>query len=259
MTQPDKQLISLPGSPWSERASFAIYVAGLSEEVKIVPYVDFVDELYLRYISGRWNFSQNVTVPVLRLADGSTINDSLDIAKWAAMKSNGKLKIPDNDRLQHVVRVTESILSASRFRGFNRVRESGVFDAQDLPSPLRLLPDSFNRSIVRLLFGSLLRKHSDPTWTMESALAQMRSGLKELESILKESGGEYFEKDEFSLADVIASSAMGFVAPLPNGHSRTGPNFGKCWVEPEVAEEFKDLVAWRDALYVARRGPLTLP
>ena len=49
------RLISLPVSPWSERAKFALKVAGLMEQIEVIDYTPLMDEWYLRYILGVWN------------------------------------------------------------------------------------------------------------------------------------------------------------------------------------------------------------
>jgi len=73
--------------------------------------------------------------------------------------------------------------------------------------------------------------------------------------MLKDAGGRYFVGNEFSLADIIASSALSFFSPLPKGFAGLQKKEIPWYTDAELATEFKDLVTWRDALYAERRGP----
>lgn len=191
---------------------------------------------------------------MLVLPDGACIKDSIDIAKWAAKQSNGALVAPDDELLNSVNELTESILANGRFRSLHRCVEEGAFDAETLPAPFRMLPDAVNRFNVRLVCKYLLSKYTKPGQTYESSLEDMRTALRELKQILDQAGGKFFDGKQFTIADIIAAGCMSFGTPLPFGRSRLGPNMGKCWTEPELLEEFKDLIAWRDALYIEKRG-----
>ena len=64
-------------------------------------------------------------------------------------------------------------------------------------------------------------------------------------------GGDHLYRDRLTFADMTLAAAMQFVAPLPPPAVRLGARYRACWADPEVADGFEDLVAWRDAL-VAR-------
>ena len=49
------RMVTLQVSPWSERARFALKVAGLLDHVSIVDYTPMVDEPWLRYLLGVWS------------------------------------------------------------------------------------------------------------------------------------------------------------------------------------------------------------
>ena len=187
------------------------------------------------------------------MEDGSTIEGSIEIAKWAAAQSNGRLVIPEEAVLTRVCELTESVLEPGRYRACTRGTEAGAVDLESIPPPLRVLPLSVNAQSAQLVFWYLRSMYAKNGWTMENTLEQMRHSLRGLQTMLNDNGGQYFNGTNFSLADIVAASALAGVAPLPMGYSRQGPNMAKFWFETELANEFKDLVAWRDALYLEKR------
>jgi len=59
--------------------------------------------------------------------------------------------------------------------------------------------------------------------------------------------------DGFSYADVICASVLQFVAPVSDRFVPLEPATRRSFTHPELAREFADLLAWRDALYEAHR------
>ena len=56
----------------------------------------------------------------------------------------------------------------------------------------------------------------------------------------------------FSFADIAAAQVLGFVSP-PSFGLKLGKASARGFTDPELAAEYADLVAWRDALYEAHR------
>jgi len=250
------RLISIPVSPWSERAKFALKIAGLLDNVQIVDYVPLVDEPWLRYILGAYNPFSKVSVPVLVFDDGTTLTDSVDIGKWAAKYSGGKLIVPEDlTKFNRVVELTNQICEAGRFRSCGRSAISGNYDIEDVPPPLCYAPESVIRFVFRFVSQNLRSKYSGPDWTDEKTLETMRQGLRELDQIRKQNGGKFMIGDSLTLADIVACSCGAFARPLPNGFSNLGPNMGSDWKDPALVGEFDELIAWRDDIYKEYRGP----
>jgi hypothetical protein len=155
--------------------------------------------------------------------------------------------------LNTVVTLTDKVLQNGRFRGATKGAETGDFDLELLPKPLRMLPDSVNAFASKMVNKYFLSKYGNETWTMESAHENMRQGLRALNDIRIKNGGAFLIGNQLSLADIIACTAF-LPSPLPNGFSRLGPTLSKLWEEPELAEEFKDFLEWRNSIYIQYRG-----
>ena len=195
-----------------------------------------------------------VSVPVLVLRDKTAIPDSTAIAKWAAAHSNRKLIIPPEDELNKIITIADKVMNAGRFRVSTRCGEVGVIDDQDIPPPLRILPGFIKSFTSKFIYSYLTSKYSSAGWTVESCLQDMKTGLTELNELRKANGGKFMVGNSLTFADIVTASALANLSPLPNGFSRTGPKLSKYWFERELAEEFKDFVAWRDQLYLDYRG-----
>jgi len=250
------KLVNIPINPWSERVRFALHVAGLIDGVEIIDYTPLFDEVYLRRLLGVWNPNTKVSVPVLIFDDRTAMPESVEIGKWAAKHSNGKLKLPDDlETFDRIVVLTDKVLEAGRFRSTARAASSGAFDVESLPPILKHAPTFVTRSIFSRVSRFVHNKYAKKDWTMQTTLVQARDNLKALDEIRTKNGGKFMVGNEFTLADVIASSAMSFISALPKGFSRAGPNTAKAWLdEPELASEFADFQQWRDVIYLDRRG-----
>lgn len=248
------RLISIKGSAFSERCKFALDAAGLLDQVQLVNYTPYFGERKLKKQLGKYYASGKVTVPVLVFDDGSALPDSIEISKWAAKNSGGKLKLPDNDELARVVEIADKILNSARFRIFTKTATSGAVDRPSVPPPLRFLPTFVISYLYSKVAKYLLKKYySGRDITMQSAYDDMRTGLQSLDALRVANGGEFMIGNEFTLADIVGACAIGLGAPLPHASSNQAPALASLRQEPELIEEFADLIKWRDTIYVARR------
>jgi len=244
------ELVYLEKSSWSERALFALELAGVA--FAKVAYTPFVDEAWLRLRLRDW--TGRVSVPVLLLHGGAPARrGSRAIAEWAA--EQGGLEMGgDSAYLDRIEAASERVMLASRYRGCVRVRDTGAFDESDVPDgAAQWLPHSLRRWVVIRGYSRLAAKYKRPNETMESDLADMRAGLAELRAMLRDAGGARFgtrgdADTPPSFADLIVATTMHF-APLPGGRNAFGPNVREQFREPELEVEFADLIAWRNALY----------
>ena len=53
----------------------------------------------------------------------------------------------------------------------------------------------------------------------------------------------------FSYADILLATTLQLVRPLVWDHMQLGVETARCWTRPELADEFGDLLAWRDDVY----------
>jgi glutathione S-transferase len=60
----------------------------------------------------------------------------------------------------------------------------------------------------------------------------------------------------FTYADIAAAQVLQFVSPVAASYRavRIGKANRECFEHPKLAPEYRDLVAWRDALYARHRG-----
>jgi glutathione S-transferase len=235
-------LYTMPYSPWSERARFALLHHRCEFEER--EHLPLLGEVALRLRARR--YLGRVSVPLL-VEDGLAIMDSIAIAEHADQIGTGTRLFPPNQRASiHALNERlEPMFQAARARA---VRTSQTDDeaAVDLvPPALRGLP----LAAATGRFGARIVawKHPTPSGDVQALL---REGLDTVRGAL---GGRPYMYDGFSYADIIASTAVQQVAPVSEQYVAIGPVKRRTWADPVLAAEFSDLVAWRDALYEKHR------
>ena len=240
------ELYAIPYSPWSEKARWALdhHRADYAE----VLYQPRLGERSLRKRTGK---PGKVTVPVL--FDGAeAFTDSLDIARHADAVGQGAPLFPPG-REDEVVRwnaMADEALAHGRVRATIATRDTPGAWRASLPPPLHRLPAFLHGPIVRYATGYLLGKYPVEDATIPAAEARIRAACVALRGGLR---GRDTLLDGFSFADIAMAQALQFVRPhasLPVGRSAQ-----PCWTSEDLAAEFADLLAWRDALYARHRRP----
>lgn len=246
MSQPPL-LLTLPISPWSERARWALDHHGIAYTTQV--HLPFLGERRLRRLVGPG--PKRATVPVL-VTDGGVLPESWDIALWADRNGSGSRLIPD----AHAQAIRDWAARADAWMGEGRA----LIVAGMLQSPAALdeaLPRSVPGWLRRLLrpmtrystawFG---RKYGVIGADLDRHRATLRAGLAELRAAL---GGRETLLESFSYADIVVATALQGVKPVQSPTIRLGPATRQVWTQPELAAEFADLLDWRDALYASRR------
>ena len=231
------ELVVAPFSPWSMRARLALDAQGLS--YRAVPYVPSLSEPGLRWRLGNWR--GRVTVPVLFPDDGPPIRESFAIAEWGAARSTRPLLDASNRAAcERVDAVSSRALEAGRARTTRLVYGDAAALRESMPAVVSAL-GPVGRAIGRKVTVDLLRKYGADQVSEAEAVARMRAALGELREVL---GGKHWLLGDFSYADITGAMALGFVAP----HARAplGPANRPLWTVAPLADEFADLVAWRD-------------
>ena len=101
-------------------------------------------------------------------------------------------------------------------------------------------------SMARMVSRHILRKYPIASSDAQ-AVEAIRAHLCELRAAL-DHGGEYLIGDTLSYADMIVAIGLQGVCPPAFGYLPMGPESRECWTRPELAEEFADLLSWRDRL-----------
>lgn len=239
-------LYSMPYSPWSERARFALLHHRLAFEER--EHVPLVGELALRVRAGRlWG---RVSAPLL-IDDGTPIMDSFAIAEHVDRRGQGSRLFPPDrvDAIRALNLRIEPLFEAARARGLrNSLSDAEV--ALDLTPPaLRGLPLAVAMTRVGTRFVAW--KHPTPS---EGIDERMRAGLQAIRSAL---GGRAYVHDAFSYADIVCATALQFIAPVSDRYVALSAVKRRTWADAALAAEFSDVVEWRDALYAKHRplGP----
>lgn len=245
------KLWSLPYSPWSEKAKWALEWSGVA--YRRMRYRPLIDELAMR-----WRLRAPtgvVSVPVLQ-HDGGFLADSFDIACWAAAQDvSGARCIDDDDRsaIAEANRHSERGLAAGRVLSLTRLLE--------LPQGLRdMAPPALSRrapALAERLAGAGVRRtlakyaaqvDGDPRTTLTAELERLRTELARGHA----TDGVAHLLPRFGYADIAMAQVLAFVQP-PQTHLRLSPATRESFVDEALAQRFDDLLRWRDALYTRFR------
>jgi glutathione S-transferase len=237
-------LIHLPHSPWSERARWALdhhriaYTTSTFLPMLSVPLV----RLKLRRLRGR------ITVPIL--FDGAAVfEDSHDIALHAEAHGTGTPLFPDGGHavIEDWHARADAALEAGRSLATRRTAADSEAQLEALPhgSPRQLVP------VAALGVRYFVHKYAlaDRTDALDRQL--LRDTLHALRDGL--GGRPHLIGDRLSYADILAAMVFQFVTPVADHYIRMGAATRRARANPDLADEFADLVAWRDRLYAEHR------
>lgn len=189
-----------------------------------------------------------VTVPLL-LAEERRLADSLAIARWADERGRGATLFPREHQpaIAGFNALSERLLEAARARVTPRIRDSPAACMEAVPRPLRRLGKIAERMAAQ---GASFIMQKYATGAQSEALETMREGLRSLREAL---GDKPYVLGELTYADIAMAVTLQAVVPVSDAHLFLGPATRRAWSEPALAEEFADLVAWRDTIYTRHR------
>lgn len=235
------ELVGLHYSPWSERARWALDHHRLPY-VKH-EYIPMISEprlrLKLKRLGGR------VTVPIL-FDDGAVLRDSFDIARHADLRGAAPPLFPRGNEADIAALNTrfEPAMEAGRCMVVRRTAEHPSAKYDSVPGPAWARPAL--GPIANLGLRYFVRKYDLDGRTAADDLGIIRDALVEIRSLL---GDRDTLLDTFSYADIIAATLLQFVLPCDPRYIRLTEATESCWTTPDLADEFADLVQWRDTLY----------
>lgn len=239
------QLWSLPYSPWSEKAKWALEDSGVRYQKQ--RYQPLLGEAALRWRIGKWRGP--VSVPVLRTADG-WLTDSFDIARWASTQAPGSTLMRQPDRVREYNELSERGLAAGRARSMQRLlgNPGGLRDM--VPPAMRPVFGPLAVPIAAFGVRRTLRKYAASSASaaeheLTAVLDRLRADLAASKS---STHGVAHLLDGFSYADIAMAQVLAFVDP-PATHLRLGDNARATFRDPELAPRYGDLLEWRDRLY----------
>jgi len=229
------KLITMYGSPWSERVRWALAFKGLPYEKE--NYEPGIDEEKIKKLTGQ------ALVPVL-ITDGRIIPDSTAILEWleAAKPEPPLLPTSDKDRAQ--VSLWEEVAI-------------GVLgpQARTLISGRLLRSSHPEMQKAGEYFGG---KYGHSAYAEDQAKLTVKRLLLSLKQTL--SGRQYLVGDAFTRADLTTASMLMLLKPAPDGMFFLPAPERPIYTEP-VADDsaFSPVFAWRDQMYKKHRGEAVKP
>lgn len=243
-------LIHLPYSPWSERARWALDARAVPHARKV--YMPLLGELGLKAKIG---WSQRASVPVL-LTDAGPLTDGLEIARFCQRTGSGAALITAEQDAAAAEwnQRSNAVLEAARGLSLPRMAASDEALVEMIPKGMRPLAPLGARALSRYGVLRTIQKYG-ATASPEQYMATLRSELAHLRASLgpTPADGPATLLGTFSYADIAAAQMLVPVGPHVGPYLRIGPASRACWTIPEIAQEFSDLLAWRDALYATYR------
>lgn len=233
-------------SPWSEKAKWALQARGIAH--KQVEYLPMIETLWLRARTGRW--TGKLTVPVL-IADGQQVGDSFLIAQWAAVRGQGPELIADG-RLAEVAAWNdrcETVMANGRALVTPRVAGQPDSALEQIPPALRWI-GPLSAPLVKLGVRYLQEKYALDAVGQDGRREAIRTELIGLRQALQ--GGDHL-LGSFSFADIAMAVALQVVQPVADQFIKLGPATRRQWRDPILADEFADVLAWRDRIYAGFR------
>lgn len=241
------RLWSIPYSPWSERARFALDYARAPYEKRT--YKPLLGELALRRAVGRWRGP--VSVPILE-TEGGVLEGGFAIADHAqTYGSRPVLPGPQRDDIVRWDERASAAMSAGRACALERTLDSRAALIELAPRQLRSLPGT--AALTRAGIQRTLRKYRPVTPTNPGAfLEETLVALKEALEDGHETDGVRHLLPTFGYADISMAQVLAFVEP-PSDGLRLGKANRQTYRDGRLAERYRDLVEWRDALYARFR------
>jgi glutathione S-transferase len=248
----DRTLVSLHVSPWSERAKWALDHHRL--RYRVIEHMPVLGERRLRRLVGP--DKPRATVPVL-VAGSEVLTESWDIARYADREGQGEKLVPAEREAE--VRAWAAVADETMQAGRALVvagilRSAAALDEQNPPAVPRWLRPAL-RPTTRVLTRMFARKYALPFDALEGEERKVRSGLDRLRAGL--AVGSPYLLGTFSYADVAMASLLQGVVPVADRYLRLGPGTREAWTHRPLADDYADLVRWRDALYQEKRPART--
>jgi len=244
-----RTLFGLRVSPWTERARWALDHHKLAYDYH--EHVPMIGEVLLR----RKARTSKASVPLLSDGD-DVVMGSLEIAKHAERTHGGAPLFP-NDNAGEIERwadLAERITKVGRDRLLCRMVASPKAQAESLPS---FIPGGLRGALAPtagMALRFLARKYgsgSDLEAAEKRADETIRPLLEETREAIKD-GGYVLSKDCFTFADIALASSLQVLRPRME--MTLGPATREAWTNEKLADEFEDLVAWRDTVYAKHRS-----
>ena len=248
------ELIGLSVCPWTEKARWA-----LDHHILSYQYQEHTVLLGTPALCFKMRrFRGGVTVPALIAQEDKywrRIADSFEIARYADGIGHKKKLFP--------------LTLGGEVAHFNDLSEAGCDDgraifmhrmAVDKGAQMASIPENtphFLRHVmaaaVPLGLAYINSGFSIKARNPEQRHTSLQQTLLEIRRCLKKSAGPYL-LGEFTYADIAIASMLQVIDPHKDSLLAKNQALLPCWQNKVLADEFADLLEWRDALYRDHRG-----
>lgn len=241
-------LFGLVYSPWTERARWALDHHRIRYRYR--EHVPLLGEGLLRW-AARGSGEKQASVPLLR--DGhEVLGDSFRIILHADRVGQGAKLVPDASVIETWLASIEPALHAVRKRVTRRTLADPEALKEAAAGAMPTVVAGFFRPVAAMGARFIARKYGFDASEQEQDSPLVSAVLDEVRAQLD--GGAYLG-EAFSAADILAATFLQSVKPVADSIIRLGPATRRAWSRPELAEEYDDLIAWRDQLYATHRHP----
>ena len=229
------KLITMYGSPWSERVRWALKFKGLAYEKE--NYEPGVDEEKIKKLTGQ------ALVPVL-IADGKIIPDSTAILEWLEDSRPEPALLPRSEKDRAQVSLWEE-LAIGVLGPHGRTLIIG--------RELRI-----NHPEVQRDAKYFAEKYGHSPYMEEQAKLTLRRVLVSLKDTL--SGRQYLVGDAFTRADLTTAAMLMLLRPAPEEFFAFPDQVRRVYMDPLADDPaFAPIFAWRDQMYKKHRGEAVRP
>jgi glutathione S-transferase len=245
--------LALPFSPWSEKARWALDARKVPYRYRV--YQPLIGELELRLRTRR--LGGIVTIPLLIDDQGRVYDDSASIARFADTTGEGAPLFPREHAaaVARFIELSERGLSAGRALSLARQLRDDEALAEMVPRGLRKSLGRYASRLGALGLQRTLRKYQAEQYTSEQHRSRLRGALEELRAALAQASGQPKTLlGSFTFADIAATQILAFVSP-PSSGLKLGKASRRGFTDVELARDYADLIARRDALYARYREP----
>ncbi len=226
-------------SPWTKKARWALEYCDLAYDYR--EYTPSLSEpglrLRLRQMTG------TVSVPLM-FAGSQVLRESWDIADYAA-RQRGDGRLGDMIAIKPWNDLSEAALAQGRTQVVRRILNNPQALEEGLPN---IIPQKMRGPLRFMAYDAVRRL--DKKYAHLLKPGSLRTALLKTQEGLSQSGSDYLLGD-FSYADMVMAAVVEVIAPLARHDPPLGPATQKCWQDKALAEEFDDLLAWRDRLAAA--------
>lgn len=241
------QLFGLKYSPWTEKARWALDHYQIDYDyIEHIPI--FMNPLIrLRTL----NFTGKLTVPVL--ADHlETYRNSFEIARHADRAGSNSTLFPKTKGLdiESWDNHSNDALNSARILVTLKTANDSTARKEAIAP---MVPEPF-LDIMEPLADAGIMYFKVKYDIAEGDATEARDNLRDVLLLLRESLKNDYLLNEFSYADIAMSVVLQAVKPLSTSYLDVGPGTRRAWSEPELADEFSDLVEWRDMIYRKHRS-----